>query len=65
MHHIKNLVKYVEQEGVIETYDDIPNTIYKQLYTEKTQQLKKQKKSPNHSATRSICPLININVLPV
>lgn len=64
-HHMRSLVKYVEQGGIIETHDDIPNTIREQLYAEETQRLGKKQKGCDHPASGSICPPINIHVLPV
>lgn len=60
-HHLKALVKYVEQGGVLETHDDMPDSLREQLYAEEDQRHEKQNKLPDNSAT---CPPININVLP-
>lgn len=57
------LVKYVEQGGIIESHDDIPDNVREQLYAEERQRLSKQNKSTNGS-TGSMPPQININVLP-
>ncbi|KAF7174073.1 hypothetical protein CNMCM6106_008192 [Aspergillus hiratsukae] len=57
------LVKYVQQGGIIETHDDIPDNVREQLYAEERQRLSKQNKSTNGSAG-SMPPQININVLP-
>jgi hypothetical protein len=62
-HHLKALVRYVEQGGIIETHDDIPDNVREQLYAEERQRLSKQNKSTN-SPTGSMPPQININVLP-
>ncbi|GFF98316.1 conserved hypothetical protein [Aspergillus udagawae] len=62
-HHLKALVKYVEQGGIIETHDDIPDNVREQLYAEERQRLSKQNKSTN-GLTGSMPPQININVLP-
>lgn len=64
MHHLKNLVKYVEQGGVLETHDDIPDTVREQLYAKEQQGLERQQKKTNHSTAGSMCHPININVLP-
>lgn len=61
---MKTLVKYVDQGGVIETHDDVPNSLREQLYAEENQRLERRKKSPDNFAIGSICPMININVLP-
>ncbi|KAJ5111804.1 hypothetical protein NUU61_001434 [Penicillium alfredii] len=63
-HHLKDLVKYVEQGGVLETHDDIPDSLREQLYAEDNQRLEKRKKTTDSSAVASMCPPININVLP-
>lgn len=63
-HHLKALIKYVEQGGVLETHDDIPDSLRVQLYAEDNQRLEKRKRSPDNSTTGSLYPPININVLP-
>lgn len=63
-HHMRTLVKYVEQGGVIETHDDIPDNLREQLYAEENQRLEKRKKSLDNSTTGLMCPPININILP-
>ncbi|BAE62811.1 unnamed protein product [Aspergillus oryzae RIB40] len=62
-HHLRRLVKYVEGGGILDTHDDIPDDVREQLYAEEALRLEKQK-NPKHSASGSICPPININVLP-
>ncbi|KAE8159231.1 hypothetical protein BDV40DRAFT_273702 [Aspergillus tamarii] len=63
-HHLRKLVRYVEKEGgVIETHDDVPDTIREQLYAEEQQRLERRQKAPGHPATASTAP-ININILP-
>lgn len=61
---MKTLVKYVDQGGVIEIHDDIPDSLREQLYAEENQRLERRKKSSDNPANGSICPPININVLP-
>lgn len=63
-HHLKALVKYVEQGGIIETHDDIPNNVRDQLYAEEHQRLSRQNKSSNKAPSGSPLPQINIHVLP-
>ena len=36
-HHLKALVKYVEQGGVLETHADVPDSVREQLYAEENQ----------------------------
>ncbi|KAF7136924.1 hypothetical protein CNMCM5793_006586 [Aspergillus hiratsukae] len=60
-HHLRKLVRYVEKEGgIIETHDDIPDSIRGQLYAEEQQRLERRQKAPEHPA--NTFP-ININVL--
>ncbi|CAI7580189.1 unnamed protein product [Penicillium pancosmium] len=60
-HHLKALVKYVDQGGILDTYDDVPDSLREQLYAEEKQRVEKKKK-PSESATiGSVCPPININ----
>lgn len=63
-HHLRKLVKFVEGGGILETHDDIPDDVREQLYAEEAQRLEKQQKIPRHSTSGSMCPPININVLP-
>jgi hypothetical protein len=60
---MKALIKYVEQGGIFETHD-VPESLREQLYAEEDQRLEKQKKIPDNSTIGSMCPPININVLP-
>jgi hypothetical protein len=63
-HHLKALVKYVEQGGVLETHADVPDSVREQLYAEENQRLDKKKKAADNSTMGSMCPPINITVLP-
>lgn len=63
-HHLRTLVKYVEQGGILEIHDDIPDNVREQLYAEERQRLFKQNKSASSLAPGSTLPQININVLP-
>lgn len=63
-HHLKTIIKYVEQGGILDTHNNVPNNVREQLYAEECQRLSKQNKSPNNLTTASTIPLININVLP-
>jgi hypothetical protein len=61
-HHLRKLVRFVEKEGgIIETHDDVPESIREQLYAEEQQRLEKRPKAPEHPA--GTFP-ISINVLP-
>ncbi|GFG19953.1 hypothetical protein IFM5058_10396 [Aspergillus udagawae] len=63
-HHLTDLVKYVlDEEGILESHDDVPHRIREQLYAEEQQKL--QSRGPMGSAmpTPNGNP-ININVLP-
>ncbi|OQE62923.1 hypothetical protein PENNAL_c0256G06018 [Penicillium nalgiovense] len=60
-HHMKALIKYVEQGGDLETHDDIPDSVREQLYAEENQRFEKKKKCSDNSTIGSICPPININ----
>lgn len=62
--HLKSLVKYVQQGGVMETHDDIPESLREQLYAEENQRLERQKKSSNNPASGLTCPPIHLHVLP-
>lgn len=60
-HHLKALIKYVEQGGDLETHDDVPESVREQLYAEENQRLEKRKKGSDSSTIGAICPPININ----
>lgn len=47
---MKALVKYVEHGGILETYDDVPNTIRDQLYAEERQRIEKMTKGSQSSS---------------
>lgn len=65
---MKSLIKYVEDGGVLETHDDIPDMIREQLYTEEQQRLEKKKKKKHYKGTNLFpaeTPSIRINnILP-
>ncbi|EHA21825.1 hypothetical protein ASPNIDRAFT_56474 [Aspergillus niger ATCC 1015] len=63
-HHLKSLVKYVEQGGILETHDDVPDNVREQLYAEDRQRLSKQNQTSNNLMSGSALPQININVHP-
>lgn len=62
-HQLRSLVRYVEKGGDLETHDDIPDSLREQLYAEDNERTIKQKSHANISPG-SMCPPININVLP-
>ncbi|KAF4766946.1 hypothetical protein HAV15_009615 [Penicillium sp. str.  len=62
-HQLRSLVKFVEGGGVLETHNDIPDSLREQLFAEdheRTTRQKIQAKAP----LGSMCPPINITVLP-
>lgn len=63
-HHLKALVKYAEQGGIIETHNDIPNDVRDQLYAEEHHWLSRQNKAFSSMPNGSMLPQINIHVLP-
>jgi hypothetical protein len=63
-HHIKALVKHVEQGGTLETHNDVPDMIRDQLYAEERQRIEKRQKAPNPPPSGAMLPSININVGP-
>ena len=63
-HHMKALVKYVEQGGRLDSHDDVPDTIRDQLYAEEQQRIDKRQK-PANAPTGSMYPPININNINV
>lgn len=63
-HHLKALVKYLEQGGVLENHDDVPDSVREQLYAEENQRLGQKKKIADKSTIDSTCHPINIHFLP-
>jgi hypothetical protein len=62
-HHLKGLIRHVEEGGTLETHDDIPDDIREQLYAEEQQDVERQRK--RRASTVAGLPPINItNVLP-
>lgn len=62
-HHLKSLIRYVEQGGKLRCHEDVPGHIRQELYNDDLKQLEKRQKAPPPSTPS--CPPINItNVLP-
>ncbi|KAJ5732372.1 hypothetical protein N7493_003853 [Penicillium malachiteum] len=59
---IEKPVKYVEQGGVLETHDDIPDSLREQLYAEENERSSRQKS--HYAPSGPLCPPINITILP-
>ncbi|CAG8010702.1 unnamed protein product [Penicillium nalgiovense] len=62
-HQLRSLVRYVEKGGILETHNDIPDNLRKQLYVEDNERSTKHKSHPN-TPPGSMYPPINITVLP-
>lgn len=62
-HQLRSLVRYVEKGGILETHDDIPDSLREQLYAEDNERSTKHKSHPN-TPPGSMYPPINITVLP-
>jgi hypothetical protein len=60
-HHLKALIKHVEQGGILEDHGDVPDSIREQLYAEEKQRLEKQKSGRDNSKTGSGSPPTIIN----
>jgi hypothetical protein len=56
------LTRYVQQGGVIETHDDIPDSLREQLYAEENQRLERRKKSSDSSICGSTCHLVHFHL---
>ncbi|TVY71304.1 hypothetical protein LSUE1_G004473 [Lachnellula suecica] len=62
-HHLKSLIRYVEQGYELRTHENVPEDIREQLYAEEQQWLERRQKTSSTSAGNF--PPINItNVLP-
>ncbi|EAQ88970.1 hypothetical protein CHGG_05589 [Chaetomium globosum CBS 148.51] len=61
-HHLRNLIKCVEQGCSLQTHDDMPHEIREQLYAKEAQYAERQRKQ---GASQANFPPINItNVMP-
>ncbi|KAJ5993368.1 hypothetical protein N7451_009092 [Penicillium sp. IBT 35674x] len=60
-HHLKVLIKYVEQGGVLETHADVPDSVREQLYAEENQRLDK-KRNPRRTLQWVQCALLSISM---
>ncbi|KAI2734473.1 hypothetical protein DTO013E5_9156 [Penicillium roqueforti] len=60
--HLKILTRYVQQGGVIETHDDIPDSLREQLYAEENQRLERRKKSSDSSTCGSTCHPVHFHL---
>lgn len=68
-HHIKCLIIYIEKDGVLENYKNIPETVYDELYKKEQERQKRQRKDKCKEAqiigTEVSYPFCNIyNILP-
>ena len=62
-HHLKSIIRHVEQGNELNTHDDVPESIRQQLYAEEQQWVERRQKQTGTSAPNF--PPINItNVLP-
>jgi hypothetical protein len=62
-HHLRSLIRHVEQGGTLRTHDDVPDVIREQLYAEEQQDGERQRK--RKASSMAGCAPINItNVLP-
>jgi hypothetical protein len=62
-HHLKSLIRHVEQGGQLWTHDDVPEDIRQQIYAEDQQRNERHQKATNNPSSN--LPPINItNVLP-
>lgn len=62
-HHLRSIIRHIEQGHILQTHDDMPWDIQEQLYAEEHQDLERQRKRTTPSAPGY--PPINItNVMP-
>lgn len=59
-HHLTDLVRYVERGNVLQSQDDVPDTIRQQLYAEEQQRLDRK----SNKTTLTDSSSININIIP-
>lgn len=61
-HHLKELVRFVERRGKLETHEDVPPFITQQLYAEEQQ--KRDRKSGKVTGNPGGSSTVTINILP-
>ena len=62
-HHLKSLIRHVEEGGLLQSHDDVPDDLRDQLYREEQQDLEHQRK--RRAPSLPSYPPINItNVMP-
>lgn len=62
-HHLKRLIAYIKEGGVLECQNDVPNTIREERYMEEQQRLESPQSKSNKSADSGSCLPININFM--
>lgn len=62
-HHMKSLIRHVEEGGQVESHADVPEMVRKQLYTEQ-QERSQRKHKTSTGDTGSLPPITINNVLP-
>ena len=62
-HHLKGLIRHVEEGGTLETHDNILDDIRKQLYTKEQQDVERQRKR-RALTVAGLLPINITNVLP-
>ncbi|KAM3064619.1 hypothetical protein ACMFMF_011893 [Clarireedia jacksonii] len=62
-HHLKSLIRYVEQGYELQKHEDVPEDIREQLYAEEQQWLERRQRTSSTSAA-SFPPINITNVLP-
>ncbi|KZL85758.1 hypothetical protein CI238_10898 [Colletotrichum incanum] len=64
-HHLRALIRHVEQGGALENHNDVPDEVRDQLYAEEQQEEERHRKAKAKTSPFGNCPPINItNVMP-
>lgn len=62
-HHLRSLVKHVEQGSVLQDHDDVPEDIRRQLYAEEQQHVERQRRR-TAASSGAVPPIQITNILP-
>jgi hypothetical protein len=63
-HHLRNLVKFVQRGGTLDSHDDIPQEIRTELYAEAQQHLSRKRKRRDSGSSLTGHPIVVNNYIP-
>lgn len=63
VHHMRSLIRHVQEGGRLDSHDDVPEMLREQLYAEQQEHAQKKHKTSSHDAS-GLPPITINNVLP-